>query len=123
MTEKKHYVVMRKSGRIFAFRGGFGALTEASEGPFLTILDSIYQEASSGGSDYDRPDKLFLNGVCVIETGLTDHAYKYVFDRRDAQAVLNETIKQEHLTGCWEWLPDDEVSTYFKPKWRMERVQ
>lgn len=126
MTEeakKSIYVVMRRSGKVFPFRSGFGALTEVSGGPFLNILDAIYQEASSGGSTYDRPEKLFLNGTCVIESGLTDLAYKYVADKRDAQAVLNETIKQEYLVGYYDWLPDAEVSTYFKPKWRMERVQ
>jgi len=109
---KKTYVVMRKSGRVMMFRGGLGADNTHSQGPFLSILDTIATELMSAGSDYDPPEKLFLNGKVVVERGLDSLAYAYRQDSVAAAGAASDEVKNIHTPA---WAPDDEHAPGYNP--------
>ena len=120
-TEKSVYVVMRRSGHVMQMGGMGGGVTH--QGPYLAILGKVTTEMQSAGSTHDAPDKLFLNGKCVIESGLSSIAWKYSEDLRDAQIAANDAAKNLHMP---DWLPSDEVKSGYNPpgvaKWKVEKV-
>jgi hypothetical protein len=109
---KNIYVVMRKSGCIRQMRhSGIGTLTE-TEGPYLSILSAIADEHQSAGGNYDRPDKLFLNGELVVERGLCDLAWKFRQDELGSREAASRAVKNMHMPA---WLPADERKPGYNP--------
>ena len=123
MNKDKVYVVFRKSGRVMDFRSGTGTHSE-SKSVYLSILEEVAREQMSGGSDYDRPDKLFLNGECVVPERLSDLAWNYHADLRAAQYAARKKANQLHEP---EWLPEEERSVFDAtargPVWKSEKVR
>lgn len=112
MSENKNvYVVLRRSGRVMRLGNGMGESTE-SEGPFLWILDRIATELNSSGGFYDAPYRLFLNGKCVVESGLDDLAYRYNADKVAAAAAAQREIQNIHMP---DWLPENERKPGYNP--------
>jgi hypothetical protein len=121
--EEKRYVVMTRAGNIRRFSGGLSSGTE-SLGPYLSILDGIYIEFQSAGGNWDRPDKLFLNGKIVVESGLADLAWKYAQDRAAATQAAVNAVRNIHIQ---DWAPDDEQKPGFNPPgvdvWEVRKVR
>jgi len=114
MSQKppKTYVVMRKSGRVMMFRGGLGADATHSQGPYFSILETIATELMSAGSDYDPPEKLFLNGKVVVDCGLDSLAYDYQRDKVAAREAASNAVANIHTPA---WAPDDEHAPGYNP--------
>lgn len=110
--EAKRYVVMRCSGAIRRMDTGISGTGTESAGPYLAILDSIYQEYQSAGGNWDRPDKLFLDGKLVVPSGLADLAWNYGRDRSDATSAAQRAVQNLHIQ---DWAPDDERKPGFNP--------
>lgn len=122
MTAKKPvYVVMRKSGRVMSPTG----LTAGThwEGPLFSIYSAIAQESGQSNSDYDPPDRLFLDGKLVVEGGLYNMAHRYVSDMREAEEYARRQVCREHQHP---WMPDDEMTGSNPPgvdKWIVKRAR
>ncbi len=109
---KSTYLVMRRSGSVMMFSSGLGGSSGQSEGPYLHILGVVATEMQSAGSDWDAPDKLFLNGNLMVERGLTDLAWKYRTDEVDARDAALRKVRNMHMPN---WLPDDENKPGYNP--------
>lgn len=97
MTDKKDvYVVMRASGKIMQFRDGISGDRSQSAGPYTSILDTIANEMSGSGGDWDQPEKLFLNGVLVIDSGLSSKAFEYQRDSVAAREQARRAVNKLH---------------------------
>ncbi len=118
MAEEKVYVVIRKSGHVM----NFGSGATCSSGPYLAILSIIAAEMNSAGSNYDPPEKLFLNGACVVDKRLSDLAFNYGRDQADARAAAQREVENIHTPG---WAPDDERALGYNPpgidKWTVRK--
>lgn len=120
--EKSIYVVLRRSGAVMRLGDSISSIAPASNGPYLAILDTIANEMSSAGGSYDSPHSLFLNGKCVIESGLADLAWKYNRDSMEARSAAANAVKNLHMPT---WLPDNEVKPGYNPpgidKWEVRK--
>lgn len=121
MADKpKNWVVMRRSGQTMDLSRGMG---NKPTDTYLGILERIATEQSSAGSNYDSPDKLFLNGVCVVDGGLSSIAWRYQDDRNAAQHAATVAVRAEHVP---EWIPEDEAEVWrghHVAEWRVEKVR
>lgn len=122
MSEPKNsYVVMRKSGRVMTLGSGMGASVH-SEGSYLHILDKIASEHNSAGSNYDPPEKLFLNGKCVVESRLAHLAWEY---DRDLVAAKTAAVREVQNLHTPSWRPDSERAPGYNPpgidEWTVRR--
>lgn len=122
MADKSIYAVMRRSGRMMQFRDALSGNSTESGGPYLHILGVVVTEFQSAGSDWDAPDKLFLNGNLVVAKGLSDLAWKFHQDKIGARDAAYNTVKNIHMP---DWLPDSEVKPGFNPSgtdaWTVEK--
>ena len=66
--EKPIPVTMTATGRVKEYSAGTD---------IQAVLESVYAEHQSAGSNWDRPEQLFIGGKCVVPTGLTDLAWEY----------------------------------------------
>jgi len=108
----KVYAVMRRSGCMMVFRGGLGAAAAHTTGGYLAILSQIGDEMMSAGGEYDAPDKLFLNGKLMVESGLSEMAYQYHRDTVSARQAAAREVQNLHTP---RWLPDDEAAPGYNP--------
>ena len=86
MKDSKVYVVMTSSGCVKQY----GAVDTIQE-----VLEEVYQEFTRAGSNWDRPTKLFIDGKCVIESGLADIAWDY--------GKFREAKDDEAFAACEAW--------------------
>lgn len=86
------YVVINRSGRVW--NGRPGVMT------WFSILDAIHVEFMSAGGEWDRPDKLLVNGEMVVASGLADIAWEY-----------GEKLKIARFAA------QDKVNADFSPDW------
>lgn len=116
---KKLYVVMRRSGAIMRFASGLGSDGNSHAGPYTLILDAIANEHASAGGDYDRPERLFLNGELVVPRGLTDLAWEYQRDAVAARETARRAVNDLHRPA---WLTDETPSfTSDSLGWRVSK--
>ena len=101
---------------------GSGGTNMSSGQPYVNILHHIATQGEGGGSNYDRPMKLLLNGEVMVERGLTDLAYAYLKDKRDLAKEANNTLLNLHTPA---WYPEDEAPPGFNPPgidvWKIEK--
>jgi hypothetical protein len=83
MTERKPAVVMTTSGRVKEYANG------ADE---REILNDIYHNHQTAGSGWDRPERLFVGGECVVASGLTDMAWEYGKFQRAKEEELDAAL-------------------------------
>lgn len=124
MSEQKSvYAVLRASGRSMDLKRGIGQ-DHLDNGPYFSILNHIALEQSNAGSNYDPPSQLFLNGKCVVESGLSSIAWRHHDDKRAASFAASEAVRLHHTP---DWLPEDENKPEFAghgvSKWKAEKVQ
>lgn len=126
MTEQKNiYAVLRASGRPMDLSRakGFGSDT-LENGPYLAILDQIALEQQSAGSNHDSASQLFLNGKCVVESGLSTLAWRHQDDKRAASKAASDAVRELHSP---DWLPIDETKEGFGghqvAQWRVEKIK
>lgn len=116
----KHWVVMRRSGAVMDLSRGMGS---EPTNTYLGILERCATEQQSAGSNYDAPDKLFLNGVCVVDGGLSDMAWRYQDDRNASAHAAIVAVRAEHVP---DWIPEDEASLWrghHVAVWRVEKLK
>jgi hypothetical protein len=89
MSERKPTFVMTATGRAKEHPPG----TDIRE-----VLEAVYNEHQRAGSDWDRPEKLFIGGECIVPAGLTDIAWEYgkfqQAKEHEVDVALEEWIKQ-----------------------------
>lgn len=68
MKDGKVFVVMTASGKVKEYMG-IDTIRE--------VLESVYNEHMTAGSNWDRPDRLFIDGKCVVEKDVTGVAWDY----------------------------------------------
>lgn len=110
--EKNVYVVLRLSGLPMRFQSGMWGDGTYHAGPYTSVLDAIATEQESAGGNHDSADKLFLNGKCVVERGLSTIAYKYRRDSLDARTAAARAVANRHMPS---WLPDNEQKPGYNP--------
>lgn len=93
MTKK--WTVIRCSGAAETFWGPdeHGA---SGKRDYLDVLNHVYNDMVAGGSTYDRPNMLLSDGKVVIDSGLTDLAYAYGTDLRNAYEHARNTTGTKH---------------------------
>lgn len=124
MTEQKNiYAVLRASGRPMDLSRGIGQTT-LENGPYLAILDHIGIEQQSAGINHDSASQLFLNGKCVVKSGLSTLAWRHQDDKRAAAKAAADAVRELHSP---DWLPIDETKEGFGghqvAQWRVEKVK
>lgn len=111
MSAKPVYVALRASGAVVNLGSGMGNGPH-SEGPYFAILDKLATELNGAGGDYDSPKQLFLDGRCVVESGLADLAWKYSRDMIAAKAAAVREVKNQHTPA---WAPKGEEAPGYNP--------
>lgn len=93
MTKK--WTIIRRSG---AASTEWGPDEHGASGKkdYLDILNLVYNDMMGGGSNYDHPNMLLSDGKVVIESGLTDLAYAYGIDLRNAYEHARNTTGTKH---------------------------
>ncbi len=89
------YVVMRRSGKVMTFGS---SLQNGNAAPtiFTSLLEQVYTEFQSAGSNYDPPHKLFKNGEEVIDGNLQDLAYAWGKDRQALREASHNWLQNKH---------------------------
>lgn len=84
------FTVIRRSGDAMVFSKDHPTLEK--------VFDHIFQDQQSGGSNYDRPNMLFQDGLVIVESGLSDLVWKLVTAKHKAMDVVysdfSESIRQ-----------------------------
>lgn len=86
-----HYVIITKSGK---------AITPQTH-EYFRILSKIYEDYQSGGSNWDKPNKLLRNGNVVVETNLAEVAWNYGSALRNAISKASMDVQANQRP---EWL-------------------
>lgn len=68
---------------------------------YYQLLSHYHTDMSAGGSTYDHPNILLLNGKVVVEKDFIDKAWAYGQDWRKAYDEVNARVRAEHKP---EWL-------------------
>ena len=87
---KHNFTVIRDSGRT-SWHGD----TEDR-----TVLDLVYADFRTAGSNWDAPNMLLMDGKVVVESGFADMAWKYGERRRQLFLGVEEAIEAE-FTPDW----------------------
>lgn len=93
MTKK--WTVIRRSGAAETFWGP-DECNVSGKKDYLEVLDHVYRDMMTGGSTYDCPNMLLSDGSVVVESGLTDLAYAYGTDLRNAYEHVRNTTGAKH---------------------------
>lgn len=89
-----NYTIIKESGR-----------TEwLPDKTYQAVLAGVYREYCSAGGNLDRPNMLLLNGKVVVESGLTDLAWKYG-NRASALRQAVERQISDEIKPTWEEAP------------------
>lgn len=87
---KHNFTVIRDSGRT-SWHGD----TE-----YRAVLDLVYADFRTAGSNWDAPNMLLMDGKVVVESGFADMAWKYGERRRQLSLGVEEAIEAE-FTPDW----------------------
>ena len=82
---KHNFTVIRDSGRT-SWHGD----TE-----YRAVLDLVYADFRTAGSNWDAPNMLLMDGKVVVESGFADMAWKYGERRRQLFLGVEEAIEAE----------------------------
>lgn len=93
MTKK--WTVIRLSGAAYT-EWGPDEPNASGNKDYLGVLDQIYHEMLSGGSQYDRPNMLLSNGKVVIDKGLSDLAWEYGSELVNAYTNARLAVNEKH---------------------------
>lgn len=96
MSDKERFTIIRESGRCEFF----------DTAGYLDILDKVSVEYNSAGGNWDRPNMLLLNGKVVIDSGLSELAWRFGERRRELREETWDKIKTE-FKAPWEMLDAD----------------
>ncbi|QIG66090.1 hypothetical protein PQB35_gp34 [Ochrobactrum phage vB_OspP_OH] len=85
----KRFTVIRDSGRVDIYENT----------SYFWVLRNVYADMQSGGSTYDHPNILLLNGKVVIPEGLANLAWEYCRELDDAIMKTTADIQNKHDKG------------------------
>lgn len=92
----KRWTILRQSGAAETLSGPGG--TSSPLYSYLNVLDHVYRDMQSGGSNYDRPQLLFADGKPVsLPKPLTDLAWDYVAELRKAVDDAKAEVNAKHV--------------------------
>lgn len=104
MTAKvHHYLVVTRSGRPWLGGSVSPGLTSTDdpEATYWSILQKIFTEYQSAGSQWDRPWVLMLDGRIVVEGELSEVAWDYCTKLREAEKLIRQSVRDGHMP---DWL-------------------